>query len=62
MYEGNYNNGKRVGTWKFFENNKLFKEVKANKFSQELIKYEQRNAEEVTKTFEQLKKEQEKGK
>lgn len=62
LYEGNYNNGKRVGTWKFFENNKLFKEVKANKFSQELIKYEQRNAEEVTKTFEQLKKEQEKGK
>ena len=59
IYEGNYVKGKRVGTWKFFEKNKVIKEVKANKFSQELIKYEQRGAKEVSKTFEQL--EQEKG-
>lgn len=57
MYEGNYVNGKRVGTWKFFEKNKVIKEVKAAKFSQELIKYEQRNSKEVSKTFEQLKQE-----
>ena len=62
MYEGNYVNGKRVGNWKFFENNKVIKEVKAAKFSKELIKYEQRYTEKVTKTFEQVKKEQEKGK
>jgi len=62
MYEGNYENGNRIGIWKFYENNKVLKEVKANKFSKELIKYEQRNAEKVSKTFEQVKKEQEKGK
>lgn len=60
LYEGNYVNGKRVGNWKFFENNKVIKEVKAKKFSQELIKYEQRNTQQVSKTFEQDKKEQEK--
>ena len=59
MYEGNYVNGKRVGTWKFFEKNKIFKQVKANKFSNELIKYEQRNTKEVSKTLDQLKKEKE---
>jgi len=57
MYEGNYVNGKRVGMWKFFENNKVIKQVKAVKFSQELIKYEQRNTKEVSKTLEQLKQE-----
>jgi hypothetical protein len=57
MYEGNYVNGKRVGTWKFFEKNKVIKEVKAAKFSQELIQYEQRNTKEVSKTLEQLKEE-----
>lgn len=57
MYEGNYVNGKRVGIWKFFENNKVIKQVKAAKFSQELIKYEQRNTKEVSKTLEDLKKE-----
>lgn len=57
MYEGNYVNGKRVGMWKFFENNKVVKQVKAAKFSQELIKYEQRNTKEVSKTLEQLKQE-----
>ena len=62
MYEGNYANGKRVGIWKFFENNKVIKEVKAIKFSKELINYEQRYTEKVSKTFEQVKKEQEKGK
>lgn len=56
-YEGNYVNGKRVGIWKFYENNKVIKQVKAAKFSQELIKYEQRNTEEVSKTLEDLKKE-----
>lgn len=62
MYEGKYVNGKRVGNWKFFEDNKVIKEVKAIKFSKELIKYEQRYTEKVSKTFEQVKKEQEKGK
>lgn len=62
MYEGNYENGNRIGIWKFYENNKVLKEVKAIKFSKELIKYEQRNAEKVSKTFEQVKKEQEGGK
>ena len=57
MYEGNYLNGKRVGIWKFYENNKVIKQVKAAKFSQELIKYEQRNTKEVSKTLEDLKKE-----
>ncbi len=57
MYEGNYVNGKRVGIWKFFEKSKVIKEVKAAKFSQELIKYEQRNTKEVSKTLEQLKQE-----
>ena len=51
MYEGYYKNGKRVASWKFFENNKVIKEVKAAKFSKELIKYEQRYAEKVSKTF-----------
>jgi antitoxin component YwqK of YwqJK toxin-antitoxin module len=57
MYEGSYVNGKRVGTWKFYEKNKVIKEVKAAKFSQELIKYEQRNAQEASKSFDQLKQE-----
>ena len=57
MYEGNYANGKRVGMWKFFEKNKVINEVKAAKFSQELIKYEQRNTKEVSKTLEQMKQE-----
>lgn len=57
IYEGNYVNGKRVGVWKFFEKNKVIKQVKAAKFSQELIKYEQRNAKEASKTLEQLKQE-----
>jgi antitoxin component YwqK of YwqJK toxin-antitoxin module len=57
MYEGSFVNGKRVGTWKFFEKNKVIKQVKASKFSQELIKYEQRNAQEASKTLEQLKEE-----
>ena len=57
MYEGNYVNGKRVGIWKFFFFNKVIKEVKAAKFSKELIKYEQRNTQEVSKTLDQLKQE-----
>ena len=62
MYEGNYANGKRVGLWKFFEQNKVIKEVKAAQFSKELIKYEQRNLEQVSKTEAQFKEEQQKGK
>ena len=62
IYEGNYANGKRVGLWKFFEQNKVVKEVKAAKFSKELIKYEQRNLEQVSKTEAQFKQEQQKGK
>lgn len=62
IYEGNYANGKRVGLWKFFEQNKVVKEVKASKFSKELIKYEQRNLEQVSKSEAQFKQEQQKGK
>ncbi len=62
MYEGNYANGKREGLWKFFEQNKVVKEVKAAKFSKELIKYEQRNLEQVSRTEAQFKQEQQKGK
>jgi antitoxin component YwqK of YwqJK toxin-antitoxin module len=62
IYEGNYANGKRVGFWKFFEQNKVVKEVKAAKFSKELIKYEQRNLEQVSKSEAQFKQEQQKGK
>lgn len=62
LYEGNYSNGKRVGYWKFYEDNKVIKEVKAQKFSKELIKYEQRFSTKVSKTFEQVKREQERGK
>jgi antitoxin component YwqK of YwqJK toxin-antitoxin module len=58
MYEGNYANGKRVGLWKFFDQNKVIKEVKAAQFSKELIKYEQRNLEQVSKTEAQFKQEQ----
>ncbi len=62
MYEGNYIDGKRVGIWKFYENNKVINQVKAAKFSKELIKYEQRNLPQVSKTEEEFKKEQVKGK
>jgi antitoxin component YwqK of YwqJK toxin-antitoxin module len=62
MYEGNYANGKRVGLWKFFDQNKVIKEVKAAQFSKELVKYEQRNLEQVAKTEAQFKLEQQKGK
>ena len=62
MYEGNYANGKRVGLWKFFDQNKVIKEVKAAQFSKELVKYEQRNLEQVAKTEVQFKLEQQKGK
>lgn len=58
MYEGNYANGKRVGLWKFFDQNKVIKEVKAAQFSKELVKYEQRNLEQVAKTEAQFKLEQ----
>jgi antitoxin component YwqK of YwqJK toxin-antitoxin module len=62
MYEGNYIDGKRVGIWKFYEKKKVINQVKAAKFSKELIKYEQRNLPQVSKTEEEFKKEQEKGK
>jgi hypothetical protein len=51
-----------VGLWKFYDQNKVIKEVKAVKFSKELVKYEQRNLEQVSKTEAQFKQEQEKGK
>jgi antitoxin component YwqK of YwqJK toxin-antitoxin module len=56
MYEGNYIDGKRVGIWKFYEKNKVINQVKAAKFSKELIKYEQRNLPQVSKTEEEFKK------
>ena len=42
LYEGNYKSGSKVGNWKFFENGKVIKEVKADKFSKELAKYEEK--------------------
>jgi len=57
LYEGTYKNGSKTGNWKFFEANKVIKEVPAAKFSKELIKYEQRYTEKVSKTMEQAKKE-----
>lgn len=59
MYEGTYKNNAKVGSWKFYENGKVVKQVKADKFSKELIKYEEKIAKKSakTKTIEQQIKE-----
>lgn len=62
IYEGYYKDGNKIDKWKFFEKGNEIKEVKASKFAKELIKFEQRNTQKVSKTFQQLKKDQESGK
>jgi antitoxin component YwqK of YwqJK toxin-antitoxin module len=42
LYEGIYKNNVKVGMWKFYENDKVVKQVKAEKFSKELYKMEQK--------------------
>lgn len=42
LYEGNYKNNAKVGTWKFYEKGKVVKQVKAEKFSKELKKFEEK--------------------
>lgn len=50
MYEGVYKNNAKVGNWKFYENGKVIKTVKAEKFSKELIKYEEKMAKSAGKS------------
>ena len=49
MYEGDYKNNSKIGTWKFYENDKVVKQVKAEKFSKELIKFEEKLAKKADK-------------
>jgi antitoxin component YwqK of YwqJK toxin-antitoxin module len=50
MYEGTYKNNLKVGIWKFYENGKVVKQVKAEKFSKELYKMEQKSAKKFAKS------------
>jgi antitoxin component YwqK of YwqJK toxin-antitoxin module len=50
MYEGTYKNNVKVGLWKFYENDKVVKQVKAEKFSKELKKMEQKLAKKFAKS------------
>ena len=50
LYEGQYKKGVKVGTWKLYENDKIFKEVKAKNFSKELIKFEEKQLKRLEKT------------
>jgi hypothetical protein len=50
MYEGTYKNNVKVGMWKFYENDKVVKQVKAEKFSKELYKMEQKLAKKFAKS------------
>jgi antitoxin component YwqK of YwqJK toxin-antitoxin module len=56
LYEGNYKSGAKVGNWKFFENGKVIKEVKADKFSKELAKYEEKRMKSLTTSQKEGKK------
>ena len=49
MYEGDYKNNSKIGTWKFYENDKVVKQVKAEKFSKEVIKFEEKLAKKADK-------------
>ena len=49
MYEGEYKNNSKIGSWKFYENDKVVKQVKAEKFSKELIKFEEKLVKKATK-------------
>ena len=42
LYEGNYKSGLKVGIGNFLKMEKWLKEVKADKFSKELAKYEEK--------------------
>jgi antitoxin component YwqK of YwqJK toxin-antitoxin module len=50
LYEGTYKNNLKVGIWKFYENDKIVKQVKADKFSKELKKVEQKLAKKFAKS------------
>jgi antitoxin component YwqK of YwqJK toxin-antitoxin module len=50
LYEGTYKNNVKVGMWKFYENDKVVKQVKAEKFSKELYKMEQKLAKKFAKS------------
>ena len=50
LYEGTYKNNVKVGIWKFYENDKVVKQVKAEKFSKELYKMEQKFAKKFAKS------------
>ncbi len=49
LYEGTYKNNAKIGIWKFYENDKVVKQVKADKFSKELIKFEEKLAKKADK-------------
>ena len=59
LYEGTYKNNAKIGIWKFYENDKVVKQVKADKFSKELIKFEEKLAKKAdkNKTVEKVVKE-----
>ena len=46
----------KVGNWKFYENGKVVKEVKAEKFSKELAKYEEKRMKALANTQKEGKK------
>ncbi|CCG53266.1 Protein of unknown function precursor [Flavobacterium indicum GPTSA100-9 = DSM 17447] len=56
LYEGNNKGGAKVGNWKFYENGKVVKEVKAEKFSKELAKYEEKRMKALANTQKEGKK------
>lgn len=60
MYEGVYKNNSKIGIWKFYENDKVIKQVKAEKFSKELIKFEEKLAKKGTKNTPVIKTVEEK--
>jgi antitoxin component YwqK of YwqJK toxin-antitoxin module len=50
LYDGEYKNNTKVGVWKFYENGKVVKTVKAEKFSKELLKFEEKIMRKAAKT------------
>lgn len=56
LYEGQYKKGVRVGMWKFYENDKVVKEVKARNFSKELIKFEEKRMKVIEKASKNIEK------
>jgi antitoxin component YwqK of YwqJK toxin-antitoxin module len=50
LYEGAYKNNSKIGIWKFYENDKVVKQVKAEKFSKELKKMEEKAVKKFAKS------------